>query len=43
MPEIAVRQDTGNAQGFVCEAFALAGAEDIAKFGGWHNYVTGGH
>ncbi|MDD5387837.1 MAG: hypothetical protein PHD37_00715 [Gallionellaceae bacterium] len=31
----------GQVQGFVCEAAALAGAEDITRFGGWRAYLAG--
>jgi allophanate hydrolase len=27
-------------QGFLCESWALAGAEDISHFGGWRAYLT---
>jgi allophanate hydrolase len=26
-------------QGFVCEAYATAGAEDISELGGWRRYL----
>jgi len=32
--------DGSAVQGFVCEAHALAGAEDITHFGGWRNYIA---
>ena len=33
--------DDGTAvQGFLCEAIATAGAEDISRFGGWRNYLS---
>jgi allophanate hydrolase len=31
--------DGTTAQGFLCEAAATAGAEDISRFGGWRNYM----
>jgi allophanate hydrolase len=27
-------------KGFVCEPRALAGAEDISRFGGWRKYLS---
>ena len=27
-------------QGFLCEPWALAGAEDISRFGGWRAWLT---
>ncbi|PYI02086.1 urea amidolyase [Aspergillus sclerotiicarbonarius CBS 121057] len=32
-------QDGRWVQGFICEPFGLANAEDITRFGGWRNYV----
>jgi allophanate hydrolase len=32
--------DGSRVQGFVCEAHALAGAEDISHFGGWRKYIA---
>jgi allophanate hydrolase len=32
--------DGSAVQGFVCEAHALAGAEDITHFGGWRHYIA---
>jgi allophanate hydrolase len=29
-------------QGFVCEAYAVAGAADISDYGGWREYITAG-
>ena len=29
--------------GFICEPWALDGAEDITAFGGWRNYMVAGH
>jgi len=29
-------------QGFLCEAAATSGAEDISRFGGWRNYLNAG-
>ncbi len=31
--------DGRHAHGFLCEAFALAGARDITEFGGWRAYL----
>ena len=31
--------DTSTVQGFVCEAHALQGAQDISQFGGWRAYI----
>ena len=31
--------DGSSVQGFLCEAAATAGAEDISRFGGWRNYL----
>ena len=31
---------SGSVQGFVCEAQALQGAEDISPFGGWRSYIA---
>jgi allophanate hydrolase len=28
--------------GFLCEAYAVAGARDISSFGGWRNFIHGG-
>jgi hypothetical protein len=27
-------------QGFLCEAWAVAGAEDISRFGGWRAFLV---
>jgi allophanate hydrolase len=36
-----IELDDGTAvQGFLCEAAAVAGAEDISGFGGWRNYLA---
>jgi allophanate hydrolase len=32
-------EDGSSVQGFLCEAAALAGAEDISSFGGWRAYM----
>ncbi len=32
--------DAGTVQGFVCEAEALHGAQDISHFGGWRAYIA---
>lgn len=32
--------DGSRVQGFVCEPHALAGAEDISRFGGWRQYIA---
>jgi allophanate hydrolase len=32
--------DGVSVQGFLCEAVATAGAEDISRFGGWRRYVA---
>lgn len=32
--------DGSRVQGFVCEAAATQGAQDITHFGGWRNYIT---
>jgi allophanate hydrolase len=29
--------------GFLCEAYAVAGAPDITASGGWRNHLLGGH
>ena len=31
--------DGGSVQGFLCEALALEGAEDITHLGGWRRYI----
>jgi allophanate hydrolase len=31
-------EDGSQVAGFLCEAYAVAGAEDISSFGGWRNY-----
>ena len=31
-----------NVQGFQCERYAIAGAEDISRFGGWRRYLDRG-
>jgi allophanate hydrolase len=33
--------DGGRVKGFLCEAHAVAGAEDITRFGGWRNWLAG--
>jgi allophanate hydrolase len=36
-----IELDSGDwVQGFVCEAAATAGAEDISRFGGWRSYLS---
>lgn len=32
--------DGSSVQGFLCEAAATTGAEDISRFGGWRNYLN---
>jgi allophanate hydrolase len=32
--------DGSSVQGFVCEAWATAGSEDISRFGGWRAYLA---
>ncbi len=32
--------DGGKVQGFVCEAYAAAGATDITRFGGWRAWLA---
>ncbi|MEI9901840.1 MAG: hypothetical protein WDN31_18975 [Hyphomicrobium sp.] len=32
--------DGGTVKGFVCEAHAVVGAEDITGFGGWRAWLT---
>lgn len=32
--------DGTNAKGFICEAFAVEGAEDVSGFGGWRAYIA---
>ncbi|QJR12732.1 Allophanate hydrolase [Usitatibacter rugosus] len=32
-------EDGSHVQGFLCEAAAIAGAEDISRFGGWRAYL----
>ena len=32
--------DGRSVQGFLCEALALAGAEDVTAFGGWRAYIA---
>ena len=32
--------DGGTIQGFLCEAHAIAGAEDITRFGGWRGWLA---
>ncbi|MBS0320896.1 MAG: allophanate hydrolase [Proteobacteria bacterium] len=32
--------DGSSAHGFVCEAIAVVGAEDISRFGGWRRYLA---
>jgi allophanate hydrolase len=34
-------EDGGKVKSFLCEAYALAGAEDITPFGGWRNWLAG--
>jgi len=37
----SVQLDGGRwVHGFVCEAHALAGADDISRFGGWRAYLA---
>jgi allophanate hydrolase len=31
--------DGSRVPGFICEQYAVAGAEDITRFGGWHSYL----
>ncbi len=33
-------EDGDSVHGFLCEAVATAGAEDISRFGGWRNYLA---
>ncbi len=33
--------DGSTAKGFLVEAIAVEGAEDISRFGGWRNYIAG--
>ena len=33
-------EDGTNVKGFVCEAVATEGAEDITHFGGWRAYIA---
>jgi len=33
-------EEGGQVQGFVCEAAAVAGAEDITALGGWRAYLA---
>ena len=33
-------EDGSSVQGFVCEAWATTGAEDISRFGGWRAYIA---
>jgi allophanate hydrolase len=35
--------DGGQVQGFVCEAAAVVGAEDITRYGGWWAWLDGRH
>lgn len=32
--------DGSQVSGFLCEAYAVAGAEDITDYGGWRNYLA---
>jgi len=32
--------DGSSVQGFVCEAYAAEGAQDITGFGGWRSYLA---
>ena len=32
--------DGSSVQGFVCEAFATQGAQDITHLGGWRTYIA---
>jgi allophanate hydrolase len=32
--------DGSTVQGFVCEALATQGAQDISQFGGWRRYIA---
>jgi len=32
--------DGSSVQGFLCEAQATAGAQDISHFGGWRSYIA---
>ena len=32
--------DGSSVQGFLCEALATAGAQDISRFGGWRAYIA---
>jgi allophanate hydrolase len=32
--------DGTQVSGFLCEAYAIAGAEDITDYGGWRNYLA---
>jgi allophanate hydrolase len=32
--------DGSSVKGFLCEAHALSGAEDITEFGGWRRYLS---
>jgi allophanate hydrolase len=34
-----VLQDGSSVKGFLCESAALAGAEDITRFGGWRAFL----
>ena len=34
-------EDGGWVQGFLCEAWAVSGAEDISRFGGWRAFLVG--
>jgi allophanate hydrolase len=33
-------EDGEQVKGFVCEAYALAGKQDISAAGGWRNYMN---
>ena len=32
--------DGSRVKGFVCESYAVQGAEDISSFGGWRKYLA---
>lgn len=35
-------EDGSSVQGFICEAYAVAGAQDISHYGGWRSYLASG-
>ncbi len=35
-------EDGSSVQGFICEAYAVAGAQDISHYGGWRAYLASG-